>query len=86
MRTENEADRVVSINGAEGQPPPRDTGGQVDEVQEYETSSNLPQIFTSHPSAKIKHETLKKLKLFKAPSWTPSGARFQPQEGATTES
>lgn len=86
MKTENKADREVSINGAERQPPPRNTGGQVDEVQEYETSSNLPQIFTSHPSAKIKHGTLKKLKLFKGPSWTPSGARFQPQESATTES
>lgn len=62
VRTENGADHVVSINGAERQPPPRATGGQVDEVQEHETSSTLPQIFTSHLSAKIKHETLKKIK------------------------
>lgn len=80
MRTEDEADCVVSIKGAERRPPPRDT-----DVEEYETSSSLPQSFICHPSAKIKHETLKKLKLFKAPSWTPSGARFQPQESATTE-
>ena len=60
LSTENETDRLVNVNPAERRPSPSATRGQVEEFQEYKASSKHPQIFTSHPSAKINRETHEK--------------------------